>query len=228
MPDPTALTAAAVTAATDQLRREMQALREIISARIDGADSDRHRIHEDVKAQLRLGEVAIGHLKDLMETKIERLAAITSEKFAGVNSQFEERDTRTDQRAGDTKLAVDAAFAAAKEATAKIETGFTKQIDAMSDQIDTKTRNSEDKISDLKDRLNAISARIDRGEGTVIGSHDQRTEARLTSGSVVGIVGGVIALVSLLAVIITGVVENNNSSKMNVPPGYVLTPTLPK
>jgi hypothetical protein len=95
----------------------------------------------------------------LLVSKINELASVTAERFIGVGSQFAERDTRTDQRAGDTKLAVDAAFAAAKEATGKIEAGFTKQIDAMSEMIDTKTKNADDKITDLKDRLTALESR---------------------------------------------------------------------
>ena len=95
-----------------------------------------------------------------LEGQINQLGGETTEKFIGVASQFAERDTRTDQRAGDTKLAVDAAFAAAKEATSKIEAGFTKQIDSMVGVIDTQTKNSDSKISDVKDMISDLKSRM--------------------------------------------------------------------
>ncbi len=125
--------------------------------------------HQDLVRVPTQVDRAVGALRELMQEMIVRHHALvldelhqhvasTIEKFLAVAAQFTERDTRTDQRAGDTKLAVDAAFAAAKEATAKIEAGFTKQIDAMVAMIDTKAQNAEDKISDIKDRLTAIES----------------------------------------------------------------------
>src|SRR6202453_3486024 len=133
-PDPTLLT-------TENLRREIANLKELVEAKFEANDE------------------AEGALKELLITKIEQLAAVTNERFTGVAAQFAERDTRTDQRAGDTKLAVDAAFAAAKEATAKIEAGFTKSIDAMISIIDTKTGNLQSGLADLKERIGAMDAR---------------------------------------------------------------------
>ena len=121
------------------------------------------RDRQDVMAQMI--RTAVAELRG----SLNALIAETQEKFNGVAAQFAERDTRTDQRAGDTKLAVDAAFAAAKEATAKIETGFTKQIDGMVDQIDTKTGNLAGQISDLKDRVQAVES-MKAGAGSAWGA----------------------------------------------------------
>ena len=95
-----------------------------------------------------------------MVGQLEKLIGETTERFSGVAAQFSERDTRTDQRAGDTKLAVDAAFAAAKEATSKIELGFTKQIDSMVLAMDTLSKNLDSKINDVKDMINDAKARL--------------------------------------------------------------------
>ena len=118
--------------------------------------------------------------------KIAQLSGETLEKFSGVAAQFSERDTRTDQRAGDTKLAVDAAFAAAKEATSKIELGFTKQIDSMVLGMDTLGKNIESKISDVKDMINDVKARLAAVESRTVAGKDM-------TGYFVGLVGLVIA-----------------------------------
>jgi len=131
-------------------------------------------------------------LKELITEKIQVLASVTTERFLAVSAQFSERDTRTDQRAGDTKLAVDAAFAAAKEATAKIEAGFTKQIDAMNNIIDNKTANLSGGIADLKDRLTAM-------ENRTVGMSANREIARednKDSRSAIAIIISVVAVVA--------------------------------
>jgi hypothetical protein len=206
IPDPTALTSALVKSAINDFRRE-------IETRFDGMDKAANLLHEDYIRVPTLLDRAILSLRELMETqievrrqefvgKVERLAAETIERFLGVAAQFSERDTRTDQRAGDTKLAVDAAFAAAKEATAKIEAGFTKQIDGMDGMINTKWQNSEDKIADVKDRNNELSVRLGALEarlaGIAAGTREVRTETHQSSSSIVAITAVIIAGLSLL------------------------------
>lgn len=74
---------------------------------------------------------------------------------------------RTEQSSKDSKVAVDAALQAAKEAVgeqnkssalaiAKSETATTKQIDQLGILIQNNTKAFDDKISDLKDRLTRI------------------------------------------------------------------------
>ncbi len=164
IPDPTKLT-------TDQLRREIAALREILETRAEGQDKFISTLETTVNQRQSQIDAAAEHLKELLTEKTETLRADvigklerhvgeTAEKFTGVGAQFSERDTRTDQRAGDTKLAVDAAFAAAKEATSKIELGFTKQIDSMVLAMDTLAKNLDSKINDVKDMINDTKGRM--------------------------------------------------------------------
>lgn len=146
------------------LRSELTTKFESIETRFDGIDRATVLQHEDTVRVPTLVDRAVKEVRELLYEHIDfKIAVIagaldshireTAEKFAGVAAQFSERDTRTDQRAGDTKLAVDAAFAAAKEATAKIEAGFTKQIDSMIGTVDTKTANLDGRINDLKEAI---------------------------------------------------------------------------
>ena len=184
-----------LTRVPTQLDRAIQSHKELNESEIRSLSSDINRMSlalahrgEDIREQ-------IVHLRDLSFGKIEELASVTTERFQGVAAQFSERDTRTDQRAGDTKLAVDAAFAAAKEATAKIEAGFTKSIDSILELLKTTMKSSDEKISDLKDRITSIESRT-------VGITSANTETRNTAvdnrGMVFGSIGIAISVVTFL------------------------------
>ena len=131
IPDPTVLT-------TQQLLREILSARELLESKI-----------------ITTGE-AIFHLQHLHE-----------EKFKSVEKQFIERDTRTESTQKDSKVAIDAALKAAKEAVeeqnksnamaiAKSEASFTKQIDQILVLVSTLGKGIDDKIEDIKSRVQTI------------------------------------------------------------------------
>jgi hypothetical protein len=180
--------------------RQILALKEKLEERFNAVEKDLSEVHKAVDARQGSVKDEISHLRDLVFGKIDSAISVTAERFSGVAAQFAERDTRTDQRAGDTKLAVDAAFAAAKEATAKIEAGFTKQIDGMITIVDTKTGNLAGGLGDLKERMTAMESRT-QGIGAA------RAEGRETQndsrGFIFGIVGMVIGMGALVLTVIT-------------------------
>jgi hypothetical protein len=196
-PDPTVLT-------TENLRREIGNLKDLIESRLAANDTAIALVRESANKfredHVKLIWEANGQLHALVSAELDKLASVTTERFTGVAAQFSERDTRTDQRAGDTKLAVDAAFAAAKEATAKIEAGFTKQIDAMSSLIDTKTGNLASSLGDLKERIVTIDART---QGMSAAKQESRNEVADSRGFIFGIVGTVISVGTLIAIVIS-------------------------
>lgn len=191
--DPTALT-------TLQLSREVLSLRELIEARLDGMDKAIDLLQTTANRSPTIGEVvaetnqrlkaleehveaALGQLKELQDEKIsaikdnfeEKLSGFqlaTDEKFFSIATQFQERDTRTEQTSKDSKVAVDAALQAAKEAVgeqnksnamsiSKSEAAFTKQIDQIGVIINTTAKGVDDKFDDLKTRLLSMEARIE-------------------------------------------------------------------
>lgn len=105
--------------------------------------------------------------------EILRLGEQMAERFHSIQTQFAERDTRQERESRDNKVAVDAAFAAQKEAAAKQDEGNAKAIDksekgtaetigkltdltraqdeARRQQISDGLRSLTDKIEDLKD-----------------------------------------------------------------------------
>src|SRR5580704_1117553 len=86
IPDPTTLT-------TDQLRREITALRELTEARFEGMEAEQKTIIQSVS----------------------QLGALHEQKFEGVKTQFAERDVRQETKGRDDKTAIDAALKSIQE-----------------------------------------------------------------------------------------------------------------
>lgn len=155
IPDPTLLT-------TQQLIREINSLREVIETRLDGMDK-----------AIQLLQATADKFPGRMDEKIASLKSVHDERFTSIEKQFVERDVRTEQTAKDSKVAVDAALQAAKEAVgeqnkssalaiAKSDAMTTKQIDQLG-AIGQQNANALDgKIADIKERLTRIEG---RGEG---------------------------------------------------------------
>lgn len=163
-PDPTTLTTDVVNAAKEDLRRELQALREVLIT-------------------------SLAALRTEAMSEVRRVNDVTDQKFDAVRQQFTERDTRTEQAAQESRISLDAALAAAKEAVGeqnksnaqsilKSEVATQKQIDSLVTLMSTSIKAAEDKIADLKSRL-------DRGESGDAGRAEVRTEHRLNLGQVI-------------------------------------------
>src|SRR4026207_2120579 len=105
VPDPTLLTTAALT-------REIAALKELVVTRLDAMDKAMDIFSDNLTRAPTEVDKQISHLKELM---IETFA-VHMEQFASIPPHFRERDVRGEQSAKDSKVAVDAALQAAKEA----------------------------------------------------------------------------------------------------------------
>src|ERR1700688_3763560 len=94
-PDPTVLTTAA-------LLREIESLKELMQAKLDAIKSDVVRIEHVAAGMPEERKSDILHLRELLLEKFET----SLEKFRSIQTQFVERDTRTEQTAKDSKVAV--------------------------------------------------------------------------------------------------------------------------
>ncbi len=201
VPDPTKLT-------TEQLRRELAALREIIETRLDGMDratglasAQATGVREEmdqIRGRLRAETAAeVRQLRELLETRLEGMDR-------AIALQFAERDVRTEHTTEGAKQALDAALLAQKElvaqqneansaAAAKAEASFTKQIDQIGAIIQTQEKALDARITGLKER-------IDRGEGSTAGAAGSRSERRLDTGQVLMALSVLAAVIGLLIV----------------------------
>jgi hypothetical protein len=168
VPDPTLLT-------TEALKREISALKELVTTRLDAMDKAMSIFSENLQRTPTDTDKQIGHLKELIFGRLDTVDV----KFDGVQTQIIERDASVEKTARDTKTAVDAALAAAKELSnkqadsfalsiGKSETTTTKQIDQLGVIIQQNTKASDEKIGDIKDRLTRIEG-TGKGRGDMLG-----------------------------------------------------------
>jgi hypothetical protein len=85
--------------------------------------------------------------------------ALYDERFRGIAERFELLDRQTTKSAIDVRTAMDAAFSAAGAAGQKQEAAFTKQIDQLTSNVQLIAKASDDKLTDLKDRIVAMEGR---------------------------------------------------------------------
>lgn len=184
-PDPSLLTTVA-------LQREIFTLRELLETKLGGVDQATDHLKMILETRLNGMDQAIKLLQairdemparvdekiqalhDVHDGRFDAFKGVNDEKFNSIQTQFRERDVRSEQSSKDGKVAVDAALQAAKEAVgeqnkssslaiAKSETATMKQIDGLGVQLQNMNKASDDKIADLKERLTRI-------EGTKSGS----------------------------------------------------------
>jgi|SRR5665213_658493 len=134
----------------------------------------------------------LASLRELIEARLDG----TDKR---IEIQFIERDKRAEQTAKDSKLAVDAAFSAAKEAVKeqntssalaidKSEKATTKQIDGISSLISASSKATDEKIEDVKARLQMI-------EG-------QKAGVGMSAGVLLQIVLAASAVAAIIAVVV--------------------------
>ena len=208
VPDPTLLT-------TEQLRRELSSLRELVETRLHGMDKAANLLNENVTRFPTEIDKQVAHLKEFF---LEKFGTVF-EKFTSVQKQFEERDVRTVAAATAATTAVNAALQAQKEAAgaqndslsasiAKSEAATIKQIEGINILLAAQA-------AALGDKIVAVSARLDRGEGKETGGHDKRND--LMNFVTLGIAG--------LAVVLTiySLMMKSNSSQLQIIPPVTTT-----
>lgn len=184
-----------------ELANSVVTIRSIIETRLDGMDK-----------AIELLQATADKFPARMDEKIDAATGVHEEKFRSIQTQFTERDVRTEQTSRDSKVAVDAALQAAKEAVAeqnrssalsitKSESATGKQIDQLVALIQSNTKAVDDKFDDIKERLTRIEG---KGEAVVVAKADTRSadSQRQASSSfilaiVVGLAGVLIGLASI-------------------------------
>lgn len=241
-PDPSAITTAQIEKAVNNLELRMQArfdgmekavqvfhadltrvptlldrsilgLRELLETRIHCMEDDVKSVHAFLDLRGKDIEDRIVHLRELVFDKIEKLSDVSDEKFVALSTQISERDTIKEQTARDVKGAVDAAFAAAKEAVSeqnksnalsisKSEAAFTKQIDQIGIIITTMAKGIDDKIDDIKARITTIESRKEAAnEGVLRTDRSQDRTSSIIGMIIAGSVGTVVIMTAIISVV---------------------------
>lgn len=134
-------------------------------------------------------------LNTVLCAKIDCIEELADERYVSTQKQLDGVELRRAEYKADTKSAVEAAFAAARDAVreqalasdkaiSKSESAFTSQVTAV-----------EGTVSDLKDRIAKLETRAAANTET-------RVDNRASLSSVVGVAGAIIAFIAVLATII--------------------------
>jgi hypothetical protein len=211
-PDPSLLT-------TEALRREIGNLKDQIDVRLSAADTAIKLIQSATDTSRRETtdgvERASQQLHDLIIAKLDILAKVTSQRFSSIETQFMERDKRTEQLSLADKTAIAAALQAQKEAAgAQNESNaasVTKQEVAFTKLLDQNQALFQTSMSALTTQLNDLKSRLDKGEGQGAGRHEERSDARNLStdnrGLVFGVIGAAIGASALILTILNHVAK---------------------
>ena len=224
VPDPTDLT-------TEQLREGLSSLKEILETRINS-----------VEKSLLIMDQAIIRRPLEVQAQIDHLKELHGERFSSISLQFNERDVRATASENAAKeaqtalstastTAVNAALQAQKESAfatqqfvaesaRKSEAGFISEINSLKALINSTKEATIAQMADLRSRL-------DRGEGSEKGVRDQRSDNHMTVGSIVGIVGGIVSVLSLISVIIFSTLSSNLARRDQQPPTIVSPAVIP-
>lgn len=203
-PDPTVLTTEQLERMKEILFRELESSREIVESKLLGIKGVFDTRLEGMDKAINLVRQQTEVFPLNVREQVAHLQRLHQEKFDSISTQFMERDTRTEQTSRDSKVAVDAALQAAKEAVgeqnksnalaiAKSEATFTKQIDQIGVLVASMGKGFDDKIDDIKGRLQSM-------ESTKKGAGDVWAVWIAVTGIIVA-VGGVLATI---AVVISG------------------------
>jgi hypothetical protein len=144
-------------------------VRELLLERVDSNKehiNSLHNQHDKIKDLIKDG---VDNLRELIFAEITGRDRVDDEIFKRIETQFVERDKRTEQLALASSTAIAAALQAQKEAAGattdsilavitKMDASFTKLFDQMANLLTAQQKNTDDKINDLKSRM-------DKGEG---------------------------------------------------------------
>jgi cation transport regulator ChaB len=178
IPDPTVLT-------TEQLERAVKGTRDYIDGQVG-------IIEERLSGMDRATELlssTVNRVPTDVDKQINHLRGLIDERFHSIETQFKERDTRSERESRDNKVAVDAAFAAQKEAASeqnksntlaidKSERATTETINKLAELFKTSTDGLVDKIDDIKLRIGAVEATMTGVISRGTGSTDAKTDSR--------------------------------------------------
>jgi cation transport regulator ChaB len=159
-----------------------------INARIDGIDKATELLSETVT-----------RVPTEVTREVSYLNSLTMEKFKSVQTQFTERDTRSERESRDNKVAVDAAFAAQKEAAAKQDEANQKAIDkseaATSETITKLTELFNTTISGIRGTVDDLKLQVANLNSILVNGQINRTDSRAVTANTIAIVGVIVAAI---------------------------------
>lgn len=193
IPDPTVLTTQATDAAKDQLRRELQAVQQLLEVRLVGLERMQHLLQAQVDRLPDAWKQLLAQERELTSQQLATLA----EGFTSVQKQLHERDTRFDESARSAK----AQRTSLKEAILKAERMVEKQIKTLA-------RTQEKTMDSFSGQIADIKSRLERLEGAQLGAATMQERARGAQHNVLSLLAVVVAVGGVLTMIILSLIKH--------------------
>jgi methyl-accepting chemotaxis protein len=205
VPDPTALTSAA-------LYREVSSLRELIEQRIDGVMALSKERDNRVDGMFTAAQSRKKALQMEFRTNLTALRELEDEKFKRVEQQFELVERQRVEQKKDTKDAVDAALTAQKEAVkeqttasataiGKSESATNKALEQLGANFNTAVDSLRRTIDEVKERISEVDRNLRDAVATVdakaSGTISQKTGATESKTGLYAALGAVVAVVAI-------------------------------
>lgn len=178
-----------------------RALNAAIIMRLDAMDKAVEVMAENVNRVPTLLDREVARVVEMFRRSEE----LVTERFSGVTRQLIDRDVRGEQDKRTSEKAVESAFQAQKEALTKSDALTTKLLDGQQSILAASSKTIDDKIA-------VINGRLDRGEGGTKGARDERVETHMNIGTILGIIGGIIGALGLVAALASAIIGHNGPS----------------
>ena len=228
-PDPTILTTIQSGLLREEMYRAVNNLRELVLARIDILSTSVNEFH--VRMPLDVQRVTEA-MRDLFDQKLVGLNRELDSRFGGLESRFQERDIRvTDANLANAK-AIEAAFASQQKAAdlnlIYNDKAISKSELATKEKIEGLQALLTGAIDDLRNQINGLTSRLDRGEGAIRGLSESKQERRESVGLIVGIASVAAVVISMLVGAIGFVISHPTAAVAPAPtPAAVAVVPLP-
>ncbi len=195
IPDPTVLTSTLVEKAREDIRREIDFVRQILTQRLDKMDEANALVQEDRTTLPHKLEMALNGYRYVVDQQLQVMA----EKFAAINIQFHERDGRVAAAFQGQRDMTAAQNANIAQSLARIESQAQRQIEQLVVLLQTTTAGISDKVDDLKQRLTLIEGRT--AGITAAGTNQLATQqvAQGASGNILALIAVVVAVLAIIA-----------------------------
>ena len=208
--------------------RVVDAQFEVVRERFDGIDRAT-QLFQDALVRLPTDvDKQVGNLRLVHEERFRSIDASLGAACQQVALQFEERDKRGERESRDNKVAVDAAFAAQKEAAweqnksntlaiTKSELATAEKINKLEQLVTANLTGLNDKVEDLKvatyqvrqemlQSANAIRAEVITLQSGRTAVHERTTDVRQGLQAVLGVLGTLVA-VAILALTVYAAIK---------------------
>jgi hypothetical protein len=157
-PDPTSATQEALLRAGISERDYVKGEIRILEQRLNGMDRATELLSATVNRTPTIIQSEIAHLRERMDIQVD-----------GIQRQFVEANSSRERQSLDSRAALDAAFAAQKEAAAKAERSTAETIGTNADLFRASVGGLEVQLNDLKERVVKLEATRQGGRETLTG-----------------------------------------------------------